>query len=201
MNVQTLRRWLLIRRLRKALRDVKQGNGFIIWQMQMRVVKGAFAEQTAAHSPWAKIWGRRYQHRKFMEINSLLDDLIADGYIDSAKRESDSKILIRNSSKGEDFCAPTEFLQTLLSKYDKILAPSVLVTIIGFVAVHFIYPLWPNVGQPLLARLHGETQIVAKSADSIDGYIEFILSGGYRNFADAPEEFAVARQQFRIPPA
>jgi hypothetical protein len=82
--------------------------------MQMRVVKGAFAEQTAAHSPWAKIWGRRYQHRKFMEINSLLDDLIADGYIDSAKRESDSKILIRNSSKGEEFCAPTEFLPNLI---------------------------------------------------------------------------------------
>jgi len=142
------RQWRLIRRLHAALDRPEPGDGFVVVGKKMRVVKGRFAQDTANQFPGEKFWGESN------EINSLLDACIADEYLDSSKRENDGKILISLSpSKGEDFCSFWNFLQTLLSKYDKILVPSVVVAIIGFVAVHFIYPLWPNVGQPLWAHL------------------------------------------------
>jgi hypothetical protein len=147
-----LRKWLLLRRLRHVLcSNVKQGNGFVIWRMQMRVARGVFAQQTVDRSLWAKLWGRNYQHRKLFEILNLLGDLTADGYIDSVARD-DGKILLRHSSKGEAFCAPTEFIQEFFTRYDKAWKFMVypIITIITGVVVHY---LWPVFLHPLLNQL------------------------------------------------
>jgi hypothetical protein len=137
--LRLFRKWLLVRRLRKALRKAKQGNGFVIREMRMRVVKGVFAQQTADCSPWIRIWGIRYEY----DIHNLLDDLIADGYVDSITRENDGKLLLRQSSKGEAFCAPSEFLQEFLTRYDKAWT-IVVVPAITFVAGIIATYLWPH---------------------------------------------------------
>jgi hypothetical protein len=115
------------------------------------VIKGAFAQQTAARSPWIKIWGIRFEY----DIHNLLDELIADGYIDSIKRENDGKPLLRHSSKGDQFCAPTEFLQEFLTRYDKawkMVVYPIIAAMVG-IAVRYLWPLWPSVFHALQSAI------------------------------------------------
>lgn len=88
----------------------------------MRVVKGAFAQQTAARYLWVKVRGEKYKNKKSNKINSLLDSCIADKLIDpvTVKRDGEDKIVIKNSFAGEEFCGLAAFLQELFTRYDKV---------------------------------------------------------------------------------
>ncbi len=129
--LRLFRKWRLIRRLYKeCLRHVtKQGDGWVLMGKQVRVVKGAFAQQTASRFPWKKFWGEEYKSKKLNEINSLLDSCIADGLIDSVRRDGDDRVFIRNSFKGDDFCGYMDFLQEFFTRYDK-----AWVRIVGIIA-------------------------------------------------------------------
>jgi hypothetical protein len=108
---------------------MKQGEGWVLIGKQVRVAKGAFAQQTASRFRWKKSWGEEYKSKKFNEINSLLDSCIADGLIDPVRRDGDEKIFIRNSFKGDDFCGYMDFLQEFFTRYDK-----AWVRIVGIIA-------------------------------------------------------------------
>jgi hypothetical protein len=142
--IRFLRKWLLIRRLSLIMRsNIKQGNGFVIWHMKMRVIKGAFAEQMAARLLRSRLFGKKYEHRKFLEIMLLLDESIADGYVEAINRPSDNKCLIRNAAKGEQFCGIGDFLQEFFTKYDKVWR-TVIVPLSLIVSALIANHIWPT---------------------------------------------------------
>jgi hypothetical protein len=152
------RQWRLIRRLHAALDRPEPGDGFVVVGKKMRVVKGRFAQDTADQFPGKKFWGESNK------INSLLDACIEDKYLDSARRESDGKILITLSpSKGEEFCSFWNFLQTLFTKYDKILVPSAVLAAIMFVGGFLVHSLWPSIIQPAWNRWHGGATSISEA--------------------------------------
>lgn len=79
--LRLFRKWRLIRRLHKeCLRHIiKQGNGWVLMQNQVRVVKGVFAQETAARFPWKKWWGpaaagSRRGFEKYLQQPGLVED-------------------------------------------------------------------------------------------------------------------------------
>ena len=129
------RKWRLIIRLRdECVRHIgRPSDGFIPvgrWGTIM-VVRGAFAQQTASHFWWSRVWSEAHKTKKLHQINSLLDSCIADGLVDTL-RNNDGRTLIKTGVKGEDFCSCMDFLQAVSSRYQ--LAWRVVFTFITFVA-------------------------------------------------------------------
>jgi hypothetical protein len=117
--LRLFRKWRLIRRLHNEslIRIANQGNGWVLRENQVRVVKGVFAQETASHFPWKKWAGLKYKNRKSNEINALLDSCIGDGLIDAI--QVDGRFLIRNSNKGENFYDYMDFWREFFDRYEK----------------------------------------------------------------------------------
>jgi len=81
------------------------------------VVRGMFVNQTAARWWWSMIRGGQID--KVHEMDSVLDSCIADDLVEKRQRD-DGTYLIKASVKGEGFCSPSDLLQALLSKYDRV---------------------------------------------------------------------------------
>jgi len=117
--LRLFRKWRLIRRLHKEClgHTRKQGDGFVLIGKRVFVVKGAFAQQTAARFAWKKFGS---EDKTFDEIMSLLDSCIADGWVEAVRREGDEWTFIRTTFKGDDFYGLMDFLQEFFTKYDKL---------------------------------------------------------------------------------
>jgi hypothetical protein len=143
--LRLFQKWLLMRRLHKECMRYppRQGNGWALIWNQTRVVKGAFIKDTAPHFPWNTFWGGGGKTPN--EINSLLDSCMADGFISAVTREEDGKMFMRTSSKGDDFCGYSDFIEGLWAKYPRtwILLAGVVTSVFTFIVGSMAKDVWP----------------------------------------------------------
>jgi len=121
--------WRLVRRLNKEIKQAKElfstppvtaQAGFFVVQNQTVAVRGLFVERILDSYRSPKVPNKNL-NRKTIKINSLLDACVADEYMKRVFREGDrSTFLVTITSKGEEFCEPTRFIQTMASQFDRV---------------------------------------------------------------------------------
>jgi hypothetical protein len=78
---------------------------------------------------------------------------MVEGWIDSAIRGADGKILIKTSPKGDDFCSVMDFLQEFLTRYVRVVGVIIAPFVTLVVGLKWKDSLLPLITQ-LVKRVH-----------------------------------------------